>query len=251
MRRNARDIATRQLHGVNGVSNSRRVFLRAGIAAWVAAEIGPVLAAGKDSVEAPEYRVGDRWTYKAKDGTRNPVRWEETHEVIAIGAEGIRSRVTQKGPTVDNTREELWTAPGLVAQGALADAETRRFSVPLKRFEFPLAPGKVWNQTMRNFNEELKREGEINRRVRVVDWGSVSTPAGTFDALRLRVNMWLDDGEFYRQRSQCTYLTWYAPKARNCVRDERRAQYIEGSGRDAATIQSQNAILELVSYTAG
>src|SRR3982751_7039380 len=111
MRRNARHFALRQLDDVAGVSHSRRVFLRATIAACIATEVGPVLAAGQGSVEAPEYRVGDRWTYKAKDGTRNPVVWEETHEVIGVGPEGIRFRVTQKGPTVDNSREELWTVP--------------------------------------------------------------------------------------------------------------------------------------------
>jgi len=166
-----------------------------------------------------------------------------------MDGEGIRVRVTQKGDKVDNERQEVWAAPGLVTIGAVFDAETRRFKGQLKRFEFPLAPGKSWNQRIGNFNEELRREGNIQRRVKVADWTSVSTPAGTFDALRLRVSMHLDDEEFYRQATQCTYVTWYAPAVRNFVRDEREAQYLEGGGMNHTRHRSQHGLLELTSFT--
>jgi hypothetical protein len=81
----------------------------------------------------------------------------------------------------------------------------------------------------------------------------VTTPAGTFDAVRLLVIMRLDDEEFWRWPTDCTYTVWYAPAAKASVREVKRADYLErASGPDAkARLPSQNALVELVSFTPG
>jgi len=94
------------------------------------AEFGSPGEAGP-AVSAPTYSVGDRWVYSAKDGFRSPVVWQETREVTAVNASGVTVRVTQKGPSVDNVRTEIWAAPELVNVGAAFDEETRRFATPL------------------------------------------------------------------------------------------------------------------------
>ena len=99
----------------------------------------------------------------------------------------------------------------MVHTGALMDIETRRFAMPLERYRFPFAPGATWNQWVDNYNETTKREGRINRYVRVGGWEKVSTPAGEFDAIRMRVLMRLDDEEFWRYPTTCNYVIWYAP----------------------------------------
>jgi hypothetical protein len=203
--------------------------------------------------QAPVYRVGDRWVYQAKDGFRNPVVWQEVHEVTAIGADGIRIRVTQAGPSVSNARIEEFAAPGIVRVGAVFDAETRRFAQPLQRYDFPLAPGRTWNQWVANFNDETKREGEINRHVRVGGWEKVATPAGTFDAIRMTIIMRLDDEEFWRRATECAYVVWYAPAVRGIVREAKEAQYLEKSDpmNGMSAIRSQHATLELVQFVPG
>jgi hypothetical protein len=170
---------------------------------------------------APNPAVGARWTYRGREGFRWPVVWEETHEVTAAGADGLTVRVTLKGPTIDIVRQETLVAPGMVSMGALMDVETRRFAMPLERYRFPLAPGETWNQWVTNFNESLKREGRINRYVRVGGWEKVSTPAGEFDAIRMRVFMRLDDEEFWRYPTTCNYLIWYAPAVGAPVREDK------------------------------
>jgi len=208
---------------------------------------------GGPAADAPAYRVGDRWIYRAADGFYTPVRWEETREVTAITADGISVRVTQRGPTVDNARTELWAAPGLVRSGALFDDETRRFATPLARYEFPLVPGKTWSQFVDNYNEATRKDGQINHYVRVGGWEQVATPAGTYDAIRLRVLTRLDDDEFWRWATECNYLIAYAPAVRGIVREDKEAQYREkGSPADGVTaFRSQHAVLELVSFTPG
>jgi hypothetical protein len=208
---------------------------------------------GGPAVDPPAYRVGDRWVYRAVDGFRAPVRWEETREVTAIAADGITVRITQKGPTVDNTRTEAWSAPGIVRVGALFDDETRRFAAPLKRYEYPLLPGKSWTQFVDNYNEATNKSGQINHYVRVGNWESIATPAGNFQALRMRVLTRLDDDEFWRTATECNYLVAYSPDVRGIVYEEKEAQYRDkGNATDAiSVIRSQHATLELVSFTPG
>lgn len=202
---------------------------------------------------APTPAVGARWTYRGREGFRSPLVWEETHQITSVAASGISVRVTLKGPSLDVEREEVLAAPGVVRVGALMDIETRRFATPLIRYRFPLAPGETWNQWVDNFNERLNRPGQINRYVRVGGWEKVTTPAGVFDAIRMRVLMRLDDEEFWRYPTTCNYLIWYAPAVGASVREEKEAEYLERGDRmdGMGAIRAQHTLLELVSYTPG
>ncbi len=207
---------------------------------------------GGPAADAPVLRVGDRWVYHAKDGFRVLTEWEETHEVTAIGPAGITVRVTQKGQDVDNTRVETWAAPGIVLTGALFNSETRRFATPLQRLDFPLASGKTWNQFVDNFDEKTKKEGQFNRYVRVGGWDTVTTAAGTFDAIRLNVLIRLDDDDFWRYATECNYVLWYAPAARAVVRETKQAQYREKGDWDGGiAIRTQYTMLELMAFSQG
>ena len=208
-------------------------------------------ATGGPPAPAPTFQVGDRWVYRASDGFRVPVTWEETHEVTAINADGITVRVTQVGPTVNNQRTEIWAAPGVMRTGAVFDDETRRFNPPLPYYKFPLTPGEHWGGWLDQFNVTLNKTAQINRYVTVNNWKKVSTPAGTFDAVGLRVLMRLDDDDFWREPTQCNYLIYYAPAVGAMVRAEKDAEYWEkGERRDGiGAIRTQHATLELVSYT--
>jgi hypothetical protein len=227
----------------------RRTFMLAAAAASLPGCVAVGGSAGPPA-QAPVYRVGDRWVYSARDGFRTPVVWDETHEVVAVDAKGITVRITQKGPTVDNTRTEQWPAPGIVAVGALFDNETRRFEpTPLTRFQFPLAQGDTWNQRIANFNETTQQSGQINRFVQVGGWVKVQVPAGEFDAILMRVIMRLDDETFWRFATECNYEIWWSPAAGATVRESKTATYRDRSdSREPVQHRSQNALLELASY---
>lgn len=205
---------------------------------------------GRD-VPAPTYHVGDRWVYQVEDGFRVKYRWTETYEVTDVGPAGIAVRVRQQGEGIDSVRTEQWDAPGQVRVGAICSNETRRFAMPLQRYNFPLRRGQVWNQWVDNINDTAKTEGAINRYVVVGDWQKVTTPAGTFDAIQLRVLMRLDDETFWRWPTTCAYRVWYAPDVRAIVREEREAGYVERGGHDPASISTQHGVLELSAFRSG
>jgi len=230
-----------------------RVIFIIGVLTALAGCIGLSAPGSGPAADAPAYRVGDRWIYHAEDGFRQKTVWEETHEVMAIGADGITVRITQKGDSIDVMRTEQWAAPGQVNVGAVYNNQTRRFAAPLQRYDFPLADGKVWSQFVDNYNEATKASGNINRYVRVRGWEKVTTTAGTFDALSMQVIMRLDDDEFWRYATECNYAVWYAPAVRGVVREEKDAQYREkGSGTEVGgVIRTQHGVLELISFTPG
>ena len=204
------------------------------------------------AVEAPVYRVGDRWVYSGEEGFRIKTSWEETHEVTGVGPDGITVRITKKGADIDLVRTEQWAAPGLVRVGAVFADETRQFATPLARFAFPLSPGQTWNQWVDQFNEATQKQGQINRYAHVAGRKQVTTAAGTFEALELHVQMQLDDDEFWRWPTHCNYVVWYAPAVRNVVRESKAAQYVEkGEMQLQFAIRTQYGTLELVSFTPG
>jgi hypothetical protein len=203
---------------------------------------------------APTPRVGDRWVYHATDGYRKAVAWDETYEVAAIGSEGITVKVGVAGKDLSHTRTEIWSAPGVLAQGAIYEAETRRFDPPWIRYKYPMATGDTWSQSIRDPGRETGPYGPLQSKVTVGGYEQVKTPAGTFNALKLRYFVRLDDETFWRYPTECDYFVWYAPELGVPVRVQKRSSWRE-KGRSAAGASANNfgqrAIYELVSFKRG
>jgi hypothetical protein len=207
---------------------------------------------GNHAVAAPRYHVGDRWVYHAVDGYRVKTEWDETHEIVAINPEGITVRVTAKGPSTDVVRTEKWSEPGVVLQGAVYEQETDRFDPALVRYKFPLTPGESWNQRIRDLDKPPGPYGPIVRYVAVGGYEKVTTPAGTFDALRMRVIMTLDDETFWRSATECNNLVWYAPAVAAVVREHNESKWRE-KGDEGLSVYHPGQYMDvtLVSFTRG
>lgn len=227
----------------------RRTFLLAMPAIATSGCVSVGGAAGPPA-QAPTLKVGDQWVYRCSDGFRVPVVWQETHEVTAVDATGIAVRVTATGETMNFQRVELLASPGVVKIGAVYDPDERReFEPPMMRFQFPLTPGTQWTQNLRNLNPDNQLMSTINRFVRVGGYESVTTQAGTFNAITMRTIMSVDDNNPFRWPVQCNYMTWWAEGVGNVVRMTKYATYRErGDGMDAIEIRAQNTTIELISY---
>ena len=229
----------------------RRAFLGAASAAALSACVSVGGTAGPP-VAAPVLRVGDRWIYNARDGFRVPVTWVETHEVTSVAAGAIEVRVTLRGD-LNTMRTERLLSSGVVASGAVFNNdETRNFIPPMERYRFPLTFGDTWTQNLQNLDATNGLQTQINRFVRVGGMEQVVTPAGTFDALRMRTLMSVDENNPFRWPFQCNYDVWWAPAVGAMVREFKTATYRErGDGRDAVDIRAQSTTVELASYQRG
>jgi len=205
------------------------------------------------AVPAPDYRVGDRWVYHVVDGYRAKIVWDETHEITAIGPDGITVTVTARGSTFNVDRVEKWSAPGVVLQGSVYEDETNLFDPALVRYQFPLTTGERWNQRLIDLDKPPAPYGGIARSVTVGGYEKITTAAGTFDAIGMRIFMQMDDETFWRFPTECNYLVWYAPAVGASVREQKTSQWRDkGGGQDASGYHpGQNAIIELTSFTRG
>jgi len=211
----------------------------------------PISGAPGPAVDAPTVRVGDRWVYHGVDGYRQKIIWDETHEITAIGNEGITVNITVTGPTMNFARTEVWVAPGVVRSGAIYEVETDRFDPPLLRYQYPLTTGATWSQSVRDLNRPPGPYGPIQVHATVGGYESVTTAAGTFDAIKIRYLIQLDDATFWRYPTQGDYVYGDAPAVGAPVREQRRSYYIEKSVESSPEVPGQNAVYELTSFTRG
>ncbi len=228
----------------------RRTFLLAGSAALAGGCVSVPGTAGPPA-PAPVFRVGDRWVYHCSDGFRVRVTWVETHEVTGMDPQGIDVRVTIVGETMNYQRMERLLSPGIVKFGSVYDpAETRQFEPPLMRYQFPLTPGATWNQQLRNRDPSTQLVSTVGRFVRVGGYEKVTVPAGTFDAIAMRILMSVDDNNPFRWPTNANYVVWWSEQVGASVRETRYATYRErGDGRDAIEIRAQNTTIELASWS--
>jgi hypothetical protein len=199
-------------------------------------------------VDAPKLHAGDKWTYRIVEGYRQKTTWAETHEVRRAAPDAITIAVTIDRPGGPVTREEVWSAPGIVRSGTIAGFSTKRFEPALIRYRFPLTSGAKWSQRVRDVDKPAGPYGDVSFKANVVGHETVSTPAGRFDAVKIRYVYQLDDESLSNHPTQCEYVVWYAPAVGAAVKEQRRAWSMT-KGRSPARTPAENAVYELTAFT--
>jgi hypothetical protein len=203
------------------------------------------------SAAAPTFRVGDRWLYDVKSGIGlSSTTYQETREVTAIGAGGIKIKVTGKNAAgADFSRTDDFAGPGVLRSGTVCLDEIRRYPTPLQLLAYPIASGQrsgKWVDAISAGGDK----GQINYSYRTHGWEKQTTPAGSYDAIRIDLYITLDDATAFRDATACNFTYWYSPAVRGAVRERRSAQYNELSFGHAS-IPVLNASYELAGFTPG
>lgn len=208
-------------------------------------------ASNAQTATAPTFKVGDRWVYDVKSGIGlQTSTYQETREVTAVGSGGIKVKVTGKtAGGVDFTRIDEFASPGRLQSGALCADEARRYPAPLQLVTYPIASGQRSSKWV-DVVSDGGSKGQINYSYRTRDWEKQTTPAGSFDAIRVDVYMTLDDATAFRAGTNCNFTLWYSPAVRGMVRERRAAQYNELDWGHQV-IPVLNASYELASFTPG
>jgi hypothetical protein len=227
------------------------VLATAFMAAAATGQCASLRGAAGPAAQAPQPRVGDRWVYRATDGYRNEIAWQETYEVTSVAPDAINVKVNVKGAGVDHTRTEIWSGPGVMTQGAILEAETRRFEPGWIRYRYPMATGDSWSQSIRNPETQPGPYGPMQSKVTVGGYEKVTTPAGTYNAIKLRYFLRMDDETFWHLPTEADYYVWYAPELGVLVREEKRSRTIQKGHNAGSANFGTRAIYQLVSFTRG
>lgn len=136
--------------------------------------------------------------------------------------------------------------------GLLADTLINRttYNYPEPEYPFPLQAGQRWTE-----DTQVTADGKTvaaTVRGQALEWERVKVPAGEFDALKIRRQIYLQDHEWWRLGTHVFEVEWYAPAIGQIVRRDTRSEYVDiARGRDPMSgnvIRGDWNIVELVSY---
>jgi len=151
---------------------------------------------------------------------------------ITVSATNIKSK-SQKPRIIEFTKD--WN----LLSSRNADGSGSNFAPPIKYFDFPLYPGKKWQEKTTETNIKT---GAIKQHVIsaiVGEWETVSVPAGTFQGIKITLETELIDlatGE----KTTGTDTSWYVQKVGRSVKSITSSRNIEG--------KEQQQIIQLISY---
>lgn len=174
-------------------------------------------------------RQGATWTYKSTGGPAGEYSFTDT--ITAVRQDGF-TLSTQIG---DLTRTQEWTctAEGLAAlqlggaPAAMLNSQNIQLNLDINNatgvtFPSQINPGDQWQQNMdvtgsvKAMNEEAEAAGTVQMSFNAVGNESVTVPAGTFDALKVNVEVALNVNATYEGITlpvsfSGAYTYWFAP----------------------------------------
>jgi hypothetical protein len=197
----------------------------------VAISMGVVVAwAGACAAQGADpgpVRVGDRWSYEVKDDVTGDLRHAVTVVVADINDKEITTRVSHRGK--DHPQTIIFN----LDWGRIDDT-VRKFQPGEPGIKRPLQIGKQWRSDYNMTNLKTGFAFRASAAAKVVGQESVTTPAGTFDTLRIETTVREVNTRDQTKSSVATYVTWYAPAINRWVRRKYKLQF-EGRVRDSVS----------------
>jgi hypothetical protein len=164
--------------------------------------------AEQEIVTRPEWRVGDRWSFRRTSLSGAPV--VVTHQVVAATMDGYTIRVF--GLSAEATQQ--WTPDLHLARETLGDGTTIRYAPPAPYFTWPLKLAATWAQEFQY--TDGRNDGRYANTWKVSQGiEAIDTVTGRFYVLR--VERW--------SGAQRLEAYWYSPRVRYWVRLE---DYLRG-----------------------
>jgi hypothetical protein len=162
----------------------------------------------QETIEAPVWNVGDRWTYKSVTGntwTNQVLEIKEDLYILKPGGGHSLNGYDKKSMNVKSITEEDGKA-------VETDFHLR------KLFDFPISVGKKWSDVTTFYpSSGVTRQGKIiyDHDFQVKDIQEVTTPAGRFKAYRIHYSQ-----KRRNSRKSGWVDFWYSPEIKNWIKRE-------------------------------
>jgi len=199
---------------------------------------------------------GDTYVYRVLNAYNNEVRGQIQYRIDKIDADRVEFAVTTDTPSLGTARTEIYTVDGnglrrpLINHDQLHDYE---FAIAYPAYVFPLETGKSWSMRVDAIDPVSGKRNSVRVDGEVLGSERVTTPAGTFDTIRVKRRVYAGDWESFRHETNITEIDWYAPALGRAVRSESNSGYIDTNrcGRLACDpIRGDWNLFELVKVTA-
>jgi hypothetical protein len=224
------------------------VSMAAALAACQTTTLTPVFP----PVPAPTFSVGDHWQYRITDNLRRGMVTMLDAEVVAMnGGVATLRLISDNEYGRSELTSEVSDGGNLVFGTLKPDATPRRFSTPVKLYDFPLEANKTWRQVVETISPETQLKAQILVYCTVQGQTPINTPAGTFETTYVYRILQLDDDQFWRSRTTRNDSVWYSPAVKGPVRELREASFVQYGGGVNSLVRTESTTRELVSFTPG
>jgi hypothetical protein len=171
------------------------------------------------SASAPVLLVGNFWTGRVIDMWNDKELRKTTRSVVKVEADGYNFESTR----TDSNRVARWST-----NLNLSDKRSRQGVASLDKWiDFPLVVGKKWDTVTYDSSSDGGTYKD-ERKIEVLAFEKVKTPAGEFDAFKISRSGWWT-GVTFTGSGRNEQLLWYAPAARYIVKSETKNIYQNGS----------------------
>ena len=199
-------------------------------------------------VSPPRAAVGDTYIYQLSDGYGYQKRIGQiSYRIDKIDADRTVVSVTPDTPRGGVARKEVYGSDGnwlrhpLLNHNAMVDYE---YAPAYPAYAFPLDPGKSWSTRVNATNPDQGRRS-VRIDGRVIGAEGVRVPAGEFDTIKIRRNVYAGD----QPETTISEIDWYAPALGRTVRTESDSWWVDRSCDEMCNpiIHGEWNIYELVS----
>ena len=192
---------------------------------------------GQTQVDKPRLAVGDRWTFKTIDLSKNEDTQSDEYRVTSMSGDNVElTRTTLASATANNVGKSA-VATASAANWTFAKVVEGQYMA----FAFPLGAGKTWEYEYKYTPGDGEPTATWSAKAKVEGWEEVRVPAGAFKALKVvHEGRWSRPYGGYSISGTSIITLWYAPEVKGIVK---REAYIR---RANGTVQT-NTRTELVS----
>lgn len=211
--------------------------------AGCAAAVPPPIAT---PVNTPEIGVGSSWTYDELNGYNGELIRTFRSVVTEAGPDSLVLKDTRPaetaGPVQTFTRE--WN----LRRKTTEESKGIDYTPPYPAYVFPLEVGKTWKIESAMIDRASSRKITMKVYGKVIGWERVKVPAGEFDALKIRRDVYMDDREWWRDGTRVREFDWYAPEVKRFVKHEDYSEYRDRTRSRFSIVRGDWNRIELVSY---
>ncbi len=200
--------------------------------------------------------VADVYVYSVTNGYNREPAGEVTYRVEKREADRVTVSVASSASAMGTERTELYTRDGnglrhpLNSHGFLVEYE---FAAAYPAYQFPLETGKSWSMRVMATVTGTKQRRSVRVDAEVLGPERVTVPAGTFDAIKIRRQVYAGDEDTPHNETQIVEEDWYAPALGRTVRSVTRSGYLHMSmGGDGGPVWVSGDwnVLELIRHGA-
>jgi len=168
------------------------------------------------SVSSPDIQIGDSYIYESFDPDDQKSRFTTKRTIISVGTDIVFSSINLASKKA-KPRSLRFNREWNLISARNAESGGFDYSPPLKYYDFPLSPGKTWEQVT---TETDIKTGKIRIHTitgTVGQWEDVTVPAGTFHAIRVNLGTNVFNPSTGEQING-TDTSWYVPEVHRSVK---------------------------------